>query len=98
MMGINTWNTILLLMVLFLVAGYFVGQVWKQDQYVALMKEQQQLNTDISKLYNNVVKLQIKQSQLKSFQRLEKIAKEKYGFVYSGVPTFVYPHGDSYEK
>lgn len=97
-MRIRLHHIIFLATFFLLVAGYFIGHIWKQDQYVSLVKEERKLDRNIQNVYNSIVKLQMELSHLKDFRRLEKLGEEKYGYVYHGIPKFVYPKRVSHEK
>ena len=71
-------------------AGIFTAQVWKQNQYVKLTRDYAASQAQLVKVKSDVASIQLHNKKLKDYKRLEKLARTKFGLVYTGIPEFVY--------
>ena len=85
-----TWVALILV-----AAGFLVIQVWKQNQYITLIKNNRELHRQVKKLKSDIASMELERENLMSFSRLEKVGQERFGFVYPDVPEFVYPEKQS---
>jgi len=91
MIGLKIRKIVLLAIFILGLASFFAGYVWKENNYIRLVRNEKIMNAKISKMTDEIVIIQLDNKKLKDFNRLEKIAVDKFSFVYEGVPNLVYP-------
>jgi hypothetical protein len=79
------------------VAGIFVAQVWKQNNYVELKRNFASSGVLMEKLKSDIAGIQLDSKKLMDYKRLEKLAKKKFGLVYAGPPEFIYTDKETYK-
>lgn len=90
-------NLFLWLSLVLVAAAFLLVQVWKQNQYIALVRTNGELERQIKSLKSDVANIRLDHKSLKSFTRLETIGREHFGFVYPETPAFVYPETEKKE-
>ncbi|MBF0430371.1 MAG: hypothetical protein HQK83_03775 [Fibrobacteria bacterium] len=88
-MDIKLRGILFFVLVIMALAGLFVVQVWKQNEYVRLTKQNRALCVQLEKVKSDIANIMIDTKWLKDYKRLEKLARDDYGLVYAGVPEFI---------
>ena len=76
-------------------AGVFVAHVWKQNTYIGLSLDAAKFEMQKAKLLGDVALLELEVGDLRKPERIERLAKEKFGLEYGVKPILVYPDGES---
>jgi len=76
-------------------AGIFTAQVWKQNQYVKLTRDYEAYKAQLAKVKSEVASIQLHNKKLKDYNRLEQLAQNRFGLVYTGIPEFIYRERES---
>ena len=71
-------------------AGIFTAQVWKQNQYVKLTRDQSAARVQLVKIRSDIANIQLDNKRLKDYEKLEKIGKKRFGFIRTGLPELLY--------
>jgi cell division protein FtsL len=87
--GIRIRLIVLWMGVALLCASVFSAHVYKQNLYIRLSREAQQLERDKRLRLNEVAALELDVKSLTRRQRLEELAIHQFGLVYTGVPEKV---------
>ncbi|MFC1585178.1 septum formation initiator family protein [Fibrobacterota bacterium] len=90
MTGAKLRNIVSWMLLVLAAAGIFIVHVWKQNQYVELTREHMAAKARLSRLKGDIANIQLDNKKLKDYKRLEELARKKFGFVYHGIPEFVY--------
>ncbi len=88
-MDISIRNILFLMLFVMAAAGFFVVQVWKQNEYVRLTKQNRTVCIQLEKIQGDIANIMIDNKRLKDYKRLEKLARNEYGLVFAGVPEFI---------
>jgi len=91
MIGLKVRKIALLVGMVLGLASFFAGYVWKENNYIQLVRKEKISEAAVSKITDEIVRIQLDNKKLKDFNRLEKIGVEKFAFIYEGVPNLVYP-------
>ena len=71
-------------------AGLFTAQVWKQNQYVRLTRNQAAAKARLQKVRSDIANIQLDNKKLKDYKKLEKMGEKHFGFVHAGLPELIF--------
>jgi cell division protein FtsL len=87
--GIRIRSVLLWMIAALLCASVLSAHVYKQNLYIRLSREAQQLEREKRLRLNEVASMELDVKSLMRRQRLEELAFHRFGLVYSGTPEKV---------
>lgn len=96
--GVKLSDVLVWFTVLLCIAGLFVANVWRQNAFIHASKENIALRKQVERLESDVVGIQMEIDGLRDNNRLETLARDRFGLAYAGVPVPVYSEGKAGKK
>ena len=96
--GVKLRKILLSMIVAFCVASIFVAQVWKQNTYMHLAKAVGKDEKEQSRLRGEIARVEMEINELKRGDRIESLARARFGLTYGNAPILVYAEKEETQK
>ncbi len=96
--GVRLRKILLWMIMAFCLASVFVAQVWKQNTYMRLAKSISKNEKIQTRLRGEIARLEMQINELKRGDRIEAIAKMRFGLENGAAPVWVYAENTEVQK